>query len=370
MSNEQLPLLLLGRRIDGCASARITIDGSEYINFFGSGYLALARVPEIRAAVRDALSQGVAFTRQVSAALGATDSSFESVERAGAIACATESSVYFASGYLIGTVGLASLHGSFDLCFLDEFAHYSLTDAAKLTGLPSFTFAHCDPDSLRSVLKREVRAGQRPLVITDGVFATWGRVPPLREYAEILGDYAGRLFIDESHAFGVVGEKGRGAAEYCGVEALATTGSTLSKAYCSHGAIMGCSAGVAERLQTLPPLRGASSGSPLSAAACVASLTYVADHPELRSNMRTTINYFRMQLRKLGLSVVESPSPIVAFRWGNRVDMQVLQRRLFARGIHIYHSSYLGAGSEGVIRCSVFRDHSLQDIDELCSALR
>jgi 7-keto-8-aminopelargonate synthetase-like enzyme len=362
---------MVGRRVDGPASARVTIDGREYINFFGSGYLALARLPEMRAAALRALERGTAFAQQFPSSLETFDPHFAHVERAAAAACATEASVYFASGYLIGMVGLASLEGEFDVIVLDEYAHYNLKDAAQLLGLPCFTFTHCDASALADLLKREAQGkGRRPVVITDGVFATTGRLPPLADYAAILVPYGGRLFVDESHAFGVVGEFGRGAAEYCGVEEVASTGATLSKAYCAQGAIVGCSSSVAARLRNVPPLRGACAGSPVSAAVAAAALTCVARRPSLRTDLRALTDYLRTRLRALGLAIQDSPAPIVAFKWGGRKEMLALQRRAFEDGVYLYHSTYIGTDADGVIRCAVFCDHTKEDIDALVDILK
>jgi 8-amino-7-oxononanoate synthase len=360
--------LLADRALRGPASARMMIDGRSYINFFGAGYLALAGLREIRSAVARALEEGAAFADHVPAALGGIEPNFQAVERASATALGTEAAVYFASGYLIGTVGLASFEQPFDLIVLDDTAHYNLRDAARQSGLPTFTFAHCDAGSLSDTLKRHVRARQRPLVMTDGVF-TIGRVPPLADYAAAVAAYDGRLFVDESHSFGVIGDQGRGAAEYCGVEHLVPIGATLSKAYCAQGAILGCSAATAARLRSITPIRGCCAGSPLSAAAATACLNYVTERPEVRTNLRAMTDYLRTRVRSIGLDVIDSPAPVVAFAAGDRAQMQALQRRLFDRGIHIYHSTHLGTGPEGMIRCSVFRDHTRGDIDALIAAL-
>jgi 7-keto-8-aminopelargonate synthetase-like enzyme len=364
------PTLLTGKRIEGPVSARIRIDGRPYINFFGWGYLALSIVPELRVAALETLQRGAAFVQQVPAAAGAVDPIFDDAERAAALVCGTEASVYFASGYLIGAVGMASLHGSYDLIMLDEHAHYSLVDGAKLAGVPVHTFNHCSTDSLVEALGKLAKSGERPLVATDGAFAVTGRVPPLHEYAAALMPHQGRLFVDEAHTFGVVGELGRGAAELCGIERFATTAATLSKAYCSPGAILGCSTETAMRLRTVPQIRGACAGSPLSASVAAASLRYVAGHPELRKELRVMADYMRMRLRRLGMDVIDSPAPIVAFRCGHRADMQALQQRLFERGIYIVHAtSYVGCGPEGILRCAVFRDHTRDDVDALIGAI-
>jgi 7-keto-8-aminopelargonate synthetase-like enzyme len=362
-------LLLAGKAVVGPVSARMMIDGREYLNFCGSGYLALSNVPEIRDAVRRVFEEGAPFAQPLSASLGAIDPIFASVEREGAAACGAGATVYFASGFLIGAIGMASLDQDFDLILLDEDAHFNLKDAARLSGRPVHIFSHCNTESLREKLKHRLTAGQRPLIVTDGAFATTGRIPPLVEYADELAAYEGHLFIDESHAFGVVGENGRGAAEYCAVERLATIGSTLSKAFCAQGAIVATTPTMAQRLRTMPAVIGANAGSPLSAAAAAASLAYVAAHPELRSELRMKADYLRERLRGAGLPVIDTPAPIVSFKWGSRADMQALQRRLFESGIYIHHSSYVGAGPEGVIRCAIFRDHSRGDIDALVSRL-
>jgi 8-amino-7-oxononanoate synthase len=365
-----LPKILAGKTVRGPVSARVTIDGREYLNFFGAGYLALSGLAEIRDAVSRVLAQGLPFARQLPAVHGAIDPLFDDLERAGATAMGTQASVYFASGYLIGMVGLRSLEQAFDLVLLDDSAHSNLQDAARMTGLPTFAFAHCDAEALAQVLRNSMRAGQRPVVLTDGVFATSGRVPPLADYVAVLESYKGQLFVDESHALGVVGESGRGAAEYCGVSCRVAAGATLSKAFCVQGAIVGCSQPTANRLRAVPPIGGACAGSPLSAAAALASLGYVERHPELREALHATTQYLRMRLRELGVNAIESPAPIVSFKWGDRADMLALQRCLFDRDIHIHYSNYIGAGPQGILRCAVFRDHSREDIDALIDALR
>ncbi|MEJ0040371.1 MAG: aminotransferase class I/II-fold pyridoxal phosphate-dependent enzyme [Gammaproteobacteria bacterium] len=143
----------------------------------------------------------------------------------------------------------------------------------------------------------------------------------------------------------------------------------MNKAYCAQGAVVACTGAAATRVRTVPPLGASSAGSPLSATAAAASLAYVADRPGLRKTLRDTADYLRIRLRNIGLDPSESPAPIVTFKSGTFADMHALQRRAFERGIYLHHSTYIGAGPEGVIRCAIFRDHSRQDMDELIDAL-
>lgn len=362
--------LLQGKSVSGPISARIRLDGREYLNFFGAGYLALSGVAEIREAVAKALTEGVPLSQHIpAAAVGGADHVFDSAENAAAMFCSAESAVYFASGYFIGAAGLASIEQTFDVVLIDECAHFNLFDAAKLSDRPTYTFAHCDPDSLSDVLNGLDNRMRSPVVLTDGVFATTGRVPPLADYAQILDRYDGRLLVDESHGFGVIGENGRGAAEFCGISRQVIVGATLSKALCTQGAFLACSSIAAGRVRATKPLRGANSGSPLSAAAASASLHYLAAHPNMRRELSETTKYFRARLRDVGFDVLESPAPIVSFRAGDRNEMLALQQRTFKEGIFLHYSTYVGAGPEGLIRCAVFSDHSESDIEVLVQAL-
>jgi 8-amino-7-oxononanoate synthase len=370
LSSGQTRPFLAGRRIQGTVSARIRIDGREFVNFFGSGYLALGTLPEVRTSIQRALDGGCALSQQLPAALCAIEAPFEEVEAAIASACGTESSVYFASGYLTGAVAIASLDKPYDVIFIDEGAHYNLLDAARSIEKPVRFFRHADPNSFRELARKVLRPGQRPLLMTDGIFPTTGRLSPLADYAQILEDYDGQMIVDEAHAFGVVGPQGRGAAEHHNVSHCTTIGSTLSKAYCAHGGFIACSSLAAHQARTRPPVRGANAGSPLLAAAAAGALKYAASHPEIRDTLRHRAAYLRTRLRAKGIDIIESPAPIVSFQYGNRSDMKQLQERAFNQGVHLYHSDYLGAGPDGIIRCAVFRDHSDEDIDALIGLLR
>jgi 8-amino-7-oxononanoate synthase len=254
--------------------------------------------------------------------------------------------------------------------FLDESAHYSLKDAARLSGVPVRVFRHCDTEDLRASLRGAAARGARPLVMTDGVFPVAGRIPPLHEYSRLISEYDGLLFVDETHAFGVLGEGGRGALEHCGVVGRTSMGATLSKAFCAQGAVLACSSEAARRIRVAPQALGASAGSPLSALASVAVLTHVSRHPEIRTILASNVRYLKSELRRIGIDAGDSPAPIAFFKCGSRREMLVLQRRVFERGINVgFVSNYVGCDAEGGLRCTVFRDHSFEDIDALIAAI-
>lgn len=361
--------LLAGRRVRGPESARIWIDNQPYINFVGSSYLAMQALDELRAAGRAAVELGHPWSQLRSGAHGGSDPVFDEVAAAGAEFFGQETSVFLPTGYFCGLAAVAALRPHFDAIFIDELGHYSLFDAARLSGSATITFAHADADALGDALRGHTPASRKPLVLTDGVFATTGRIPPLAEYARIAAAAGGRLFVDEAHAYGVVGQNGRGAAEYCGVTDALHAG-TLGKGFCAQGGLLPCTREFAARVRSLPPVRGAGAGAPVSALVGAAALRYARAHPQRREHLLAISRRLKTGLRGLGLEIVDSPAPIAAFSVGRQADMAALQKSLFDDGLHVALSSYIGSGPEGMIRCATFADHGEIDIDRLIEALR
>ena len=140
----------------------------------------------------------------------------------------------------------AGLADRFDAVFVDELSHYSVLEAAGSIGGPVFRFARADADDLRAVLAARLRPGQRPLVMTNGVFAARGHIAPVAEYQTVLKHYPGAaLLVDDAHGLGVFGANGRGTFEHAGLDGGINIegGSklvcgTLSKAVGGYGGIV------------------------------------------------------------------------------------------------------------------------------------
>lgn len=360
---------IAGRVVAGGAAARWTIDGRAYVNFSGAGYLALHDEPALRRAAYDALDRGLPFQHQLGPLYEFRDPPLDDVQAAAADFMQCETALYFSSGFFIGQIGLCAFARPGDHLYVDEGAHYNLRQAVQLSGLAATSFAHRDPGALEEAVARMLSAGERPLVVTDGMFATTGELAPLHHYAKVIDRFGGSMFVDDAHGFGVIGEEGRGCAEYFGTESVTDVGGTLSKAFCASGAVIGCSKETARRVIHLPPKRGANAGSPISAAVAAASLRFVQAHPERRRRLHELSAHARFGLRRIGIAVSDSPSPVMAFALGDRANMRRIQYQLFAKGFYLPISDYIGAGPGGTFRCAVFANHSEEDLDALLSAL-
>ena len=198
------------------------IDGREYLYFAGTGYLGLQGHPEvIRAACQAAEQYGIGSANS-RIAFGTTPPLLD-VERLAAAMFGLDDAFYFASGWMGNNILVPALaedarEEASKLVLVDECSHYSVMEAARLSGWPSVTFAHRDADDLRSKLKENLKPGQPPLVLSDGVFAATGRIAPVGEYCGILADYPeSMLCLDDAHGVAVLGDNGRGTFEHAGL---------------------------------------------------------------------------------------------------------------------------------------------------------
>jgi len=298
----------------------------------------------------------------------------EVVERAGAF-FETETAVYVISGYLADMVLLQALSDNYDLVFVDERSHYSVFDGLHATGKRLVPFRHLDANDLAHKLRGEVKPGQTPLVMSDGIFPSTGTIAPLKDYVEVLAAYNDALTcIDDSHAVGVIGEKGQGTYEYLDLQGSNRyLAGTLAKAFGGVGGIVPGSHELKEKIKqhSRVPI-GASPASVAAAAAAAMGLRILSEHPEMRKQLWCNVARVRGGLRKLGLNVGTSPVPIVSLQSTSGLDVKRLLQELDKRGIvvaHVAARGYSDALEVESLRIAVFSTHTKAQIDRLLEAI-
>lgn len=361
------------------------IDGREYLYFAGTGYLGLQGHPELIRAACEAAEQFGIGSATSRTGFGNTPPVIE-VERRGAELFGVDEAFYFASGYLGNNILVLMFEGAFDAVFADELSHYSVFEAARLSGRPVVAFRHRQAEDLRAKLRAHLVAGGRPLVLSDGVFAARGTIAPVTEYREVLAAYPGStLCIDDAHALGVLGANGRGTFEHAGQFDSAVNGDadtdtgprlllcgTLSKAVGGFGGMIPGSRRFIERLKTTSHHYSGASAPPVPAAAATArALELVRADPTMRTRLWNNARRVKDGLRGMGLEVEDTPVPIICLTVGDAENMQRIQRELMRRGIVIaYLAAYSGLGAEGALRLAVFATHTEEMIGQLLDELR
>lgn len=360
------------------------IDGRRYLYFGGTSYLGLAGHPEVIEAACEATRRYGIHTATSRSGFGNSPATLE-VERLAAAFFGLDAAFYFSSGYVANHILVPALARTADIAFLDEAAHYCVEEAAKLSGLPVVRFRHRDPGDLEQLLERHLRSGQRPLVLSDGVFPMTGAIAPIPDYLRVLAHYPrSALAIDDAHGLGVLGDHGRGALEHLGLwspkvnAALAAeeTGlfvvGTLAKALGGFGGII---PGTHEFLNGVRAAShyydGASAPPSAAAGASAKALAIVRREPGFRDQLRANTRQLRQGLRALGLAVEDWPTPNVGVQIGDRANMQRLHLALKERGILVpYVGTYSGIGAEGLLRFAVCATHSAGMVDRLLDELR
>ncbi|MBN2474157.1 MAG: pyridoxal phosphate-dependent aminotransferase family protein [Pirellulales bacterium] len=371
------------------AGPHTVIDGRRYLYFVGTGYLGLQGHPELIRAACDAARQYGIGSANSRTAFGNLPPTLD-VERQAAECFGFDEAFYFASGYVGNHILALHLEDRYDAVFVDEFSHYCVMEASRLTGRPVWKFRHADPEDLAAALRRHLKPGQRPWIASDGVFAARGDMAPLADYANVLADYSGAVMcIDDAHGLGVLGTGGRGTLEHTGLLAddglvlanLEPDGAdrprrlfcgTLSKAFGGYGGIIPGTRGFIERLKsTSPYYRGASAPPAPAAAATARALQIVRTRPEMRARLWKNVGTVKAGLCRLGLETNDTPVPIVCLQIGDAENMQRIQRELMQQGIVIaYMAAYAGLGPEGALRIAVFATHTEEMIQQLLDTLQ
>lgn len=212
-------LLRTLRPLDSPAGPRVIRDGRELWNFASNDYLGLAVHPALAESFVEGIGRygaGAAASRLVSGTLPP----HRALEEALAAAKGTDAALVFSSGFATATGSLPALAGKHDVLVLDKLCHASLIDGARLSGATIRVFPHNDVAKLDRLLTslRAKQSSARILVVTESVFSMDGDLCPLREIVDAKDRHGALLFLDEAHAFGVLGPAGMGLAAEFGLQ--------------------------------------------------------------------------------------------------------------------------------------------------------
>jgi len=348
------------------------INGKRYLYFAGTGYFSFQTHPDILQAAQKALEEfgmGTATSRNQ---FGTSPLLLE-VEKKAREFMGSEDATYLPSGYLINLAGFQALDQlqRFDAMFVDGDAHWSITDFMYALRKPVYTFAHGDPEDLARQLKAHLQAGQKPLVASDGIFPTFGKIAPVEAYLPLVEAYDGCLWLDDCHALGVLGEHGRGTYEHYGLGPQRVySGSTLSKAVGAHGGIITGNEDFISPIRAGHISNGANAWASAAAGAAAKGLDLLVAQPGLRAQLWHNARQLKSGLKAMGFNQDDTHVPIAAWALATGEDMDHVHAELMKRGIAIQRSAYVGAGPKGVLRTVVFSNHTPEQIARLLAELK
>ena len=146
----------------------------------------------------------------------------------------------FSSGYAANLGVLSALAEAGDVIVSDALNHASIIDGCRLSRAETVVVPHLDLGAMEQALRRHESATRR-FVVTESYFSMDGHSPELPQLRAICDRHEATLIVDEAHALGVFGERGRGMCQQLGIEADVVVG-TLGKAVGAMGAFVAGSA--------------------------------------------------------------------------------------------------------------------------------
>ncbi|RAJ52756.1 8-amino-7-oxononanoate synthase [Streptomyces sp. KhCrAH-43] len=322
------------------------LDGAEVCMLGSSGYRALSVNAQVIGAAQDAIAlYGTSATG--SRLLSGNLDLHENLEADLADFFGYEAALVFSAGYMTNLGVVSALAGPGDQVFLDEKAHASLIDGARLaeaSGAVMRQFAHNDPNDLARQLAAAPSTSS--LVATDGVFSMEGDLAPVAELVAVCEEFGATLLVDDAHGVGVFG-RGRGVVEQTGMRGrvpLMTL--TFSKALASQGGAVLADAKTIDFLRhTSRPQIFSSGLSPADTAAAHAALREVRRHAEAEPDALAAAAYLRRALDALGYDVADSAGPVIPVRFPDQLSMLSAQRLLVEHGV--YTNAVLPPAGEG-----------------------
>jgi 8-amino-7-oxononanoate synthase len=348
--------------------ARTLINDRWRDYFAGCGYLGLQSHPALLQAAIETIQQYGLGTATSRGGYG-EHPVYQQVEQAATRFFESERAIYFVSGYLGNAILVQGLQEDYEQIFVDHVSHFSVWDGVRTAGVPVTPFRHGDAEGLAACCRAKLKPGERPLVISDGVFPISGEVAPVPDYVQALAPFDGAILcLDDAHATGVIGEKGQGTLEYYGLQGQGRyTTYTLSKALAGHGGVIAGDATLIEKLVRNSTVPGATSPSPLPAAgASACALELVRSSPELGHRLWMNVRRAKEGLRDLGWPLADTPVPILCLGTRPGLDLARLQSELFARDICVAHvTRYSSTPPGGALRIAIFATHTPEQIDRL-----
>lgn len=368
---KQTGLFKYERIITSAQQAAIQLaNGATVLNFCANNYLGLANHPAIIQAAKQALDDhgyGMASVRFI---CGTQDLHKELEKRISAF-LRMEDTILYSSCFDANGGLFETLLSEEDAIISDALNHASIIDGIRLCKAKRFRYNNNDMNDLERQLKAAQDCRYR-LIATDGVFSMDGIIADLNAICDLAEHYNALVMVDDSHAVGFMGEKGRGTHEYCNVmQRVHIITGTLGKALggASGGYISACKEVITWLRNRSRPYLFSNSLAPMIAAASLKVLDLIEENAHLREKLHENSRYFRQGLAELGFNLVPGEHPIIPVMLGDAQLAQQMADRLLDEGIYVVGFSF-PVVPKGLarIRTQMSAAHTREHLDKAIAA--
>lgn len=314
---------------------QVVMEGIDTIMIGSNNYLGLTSNPRVINAGIEALKK-YGSGNSGSRFLNGTLDLHKTLERELAKFLHKEAVMTFSTGFQSNLGIISAIAGMHDVILCDRENHASIYDACRLSYGEMIRYKHSDMKDLEEKLKK-VPADKGILIVTDGVFSMSGEICKLPEIVKLAKKYGARIMVDDAHSLGVLGEHGRGTAEYFGLEDdVDIYMGTFSKSLASLGGYMASTKEVVDYvMHTSRPYIFSASMTPASAACALESLRILEENPQRVKDLFNISEYMRNGLKKLGVKIIDAPTPIIPIYVYKDENAFMACKLLLERGVYV-----------------------------------
>ena len=354
------------RVIDTPQSARVGVGRTApVLNMCANNYLGLASHPEVIAAAHEALDEwgyGLASVRFICG----TQKIHKQLEEKLSEFLGTEDTILYTSCFDANGGLFETLLGSEDAVISDELNHASIIDGVRLCKAKRFRYKNNDMADLASKLEA-AKGARRILIVTDGVFSMDGYLANLPAICDLADEHGALVMVDDSHAVGFMGARGRGTHEHHGVmDRVDIITGTLGKAL--GGASGGYTSGRTEIIEYLRqrsrPYLFSNTVAPSIVAASIKAIELLNASTDLRDRLEANTKIFREQMAGSGFHILEGTHPITPIMLGDAALASRFADAMLEKGVYVIGFSYpVVPQGKARIRTQISAAHTREDLE-------
>ena len=360
---------LLRRRnlIKTLEDQQIEVGGRRFLNFSSNDYLGLNNHPQINRALEEGAKRFGASSSSSSLVTG-YGYAHQKLEETICQWLNKERCLLFSSGFSANLGSLQTIKNNGVSLFLDKLSHASLIDGARLSSkkddVKVSRFKHNNVAHLRSLLQA---SSNDKLVVTESVFSMDGDISPLKEIANVAQQAHAKVFIDDAHGIGVLGEQGQGAASFIDTD---ITMGTFGKAIATQGAFVACDDSLFEYLINFSREYIYSTAiSPATAWATIQSIELIKNEPWRREKIKDLSQVFKNELDS-SISLLPTDGSIHAIVIGDEEKTLTVSKQLAEAGFWLtaIRPPTVPKGTSR-LRVTICENHNVKDIIRLAKEI-
>ncbi|MEX1062740.1 MAG: aminotransferase class I/II-fold pyridoxal phosphate-dependent enzyme [Balneolaceae bacterium] len=349
----------------------VKIDGRDVIMAGSNNYLGLTNDPRTIEAAQNVITSygtGCTGSRYLN---GTLDLHIELEEKL-ADFLNKEACVLFSTGYQTNEGSIQTIAGRNDIIFSDKDNHACIVVGTQVSNATTIRYRHSDMEHLRKLLeKADPESGK--IIVSDGVFSMSGMIAKVPELISLSKEFGARLYLDDAHAIGVIGEGGRGSASVFGLlEDVDLVTGTFSKSFASLGGFIVGDTPIIEFIRHHSPAHiFSASMPPANVATVLKALEILKEETWRLERLEEISNYMRRELRSLGFNVWTSQTPIIPVVIGDMMDCFQFWKDLFEEGVYVNAVVPPAVPqNQALVRTSYMATHTNEHLEKVLNAFR